>query len=62
MPSPKNIMESHISSVVQPLHLVAHVLEQQFVFVQVDLKPSSEQTEQELHPGCRNHALEEIIF
>lgn len=50
-------MESHIPAAVQPLHLVAHVLEEQLVFVQVHLQPAAEETEQELHPGRRDHAL-----
>lgn len=56
-PSPEHIMEGHISSAVKSLHLIAHVFKQQLVFVQVHLQPASEQTEQELHPGCRDHAL-----
>lgn len=55
--SPEHIVESHIPSTVQSLHLVAHVFKQQLVFVQVHLQPASEQTKQELHPGCRDHAL-----
>lgn len=57
--SPEHVMEGHIPSAVQSLHLVAHVFEQQLVFVQVHLQPASEQTKQELHPGCRDHALGE---
>lgn len=52
-------MESHIAPAVQSLHLVAHVFEQQLVLVQVHLQPATEQTEQELHPGRRDHALGE---
>lgn len=50
-------MEGHIPSTVQSLHLIAHVFKQQLVFVQVHLQPASEQTKQELHPGCRDHPL-----
>lgn len=50
-------MESHISAAVQPLHLVAHMLEEQLVFVQVHFQPAAEETEQELRPGGGNHAL-----
>lgn len=50
-------MEGHVASTVQSLHLVAHVLKQQLVFVQVHLQPASEQTEQELHPGRWDNAL-----
>lgn len=52
-------MKRHIPSAVQSLHLIAHMLKQQLVFVQVHLQPASQQTEQELHPGCGDHALEE---
>lgn len=52
-------MESHIAPAVQSLHFVAHVFEQQLVLVQVHLQPATEQTEQELHPGRRDHALGE---
>lgn len=52
-------MERHVSSAVQPLHLIAHVFKEQLVFVQVHLQPASQQTQQELHPGCWNHALGE---
>ncbi len=55
--SPEHIMEGHIPSTVQSLHLIAHVFKQQLVFVQVHLQPASEQTKQELHPGCRDHTL-----
>lgn len=50
-------MESHISAAVQPLHLVAHVFEQQLVFVQVHFQAAAEEAEQELHPGSRDDAL-----
>lgn len=50
-------MESHIPAAVQPLHLIAHVLEEQLVFVQVHLQPAAKETKQELHPGCWDHAL-----
>lgn len=50
-------MEGYISSTVKSLHLIAHVLKQQFVFVQVHLQPASEQTKQELHPRCWDHTL-----
>lgn len=52
-------MESHISSAVQSLHLIAHVFKEQLVFVQVHLQPASQQTQQELQPGCWNHTLGE---
>lgn len=52
-------MESHISSAVQSLHLIAHVFKEQLVFVQVHLQPASQQAQQELQPGCWNHALGE---
>lgn len=52
-------MESHIPSAVQSLHLIAHVFKEQLVFVQVHLQPASQQTQQELQPGCWNHALGE---
>lgn len=50
-------MEGHISSTVKPLHLIAHVLKKQLVFVQVHLQPASKQTKQEFHPRCRDHTL-----
>lgn len=56
---PEHIVESHVTPAVQSLHLVAHVFEQQLVLVQVHLQPATEQTEQELHPGRRDHALGE---
>lgn len=43
-------MESHIPPTVQSLHLIAHVLKQQLVLVQVHLQPASQQTKQELNP------------
>lgn len=52
-------MEGDVPPAVQSLHLVAHVFEQQLVFVQVHLQPAPEQTQQELHPGRWDHALEE---
>lgn len=52
-------MEGHIPPAVQSLHLVAHVFEQQLVLVQVHLQPAPEQAQQELHPGRRDHTLEE---
>lgn len=55
--SPQHIMKSHIPSVVQPLHLIAHVFKQQLVFVQVHLQPASQEPEQELHPRCWDHTL-----
>ncbi|RCU34941.1 hypothetical protein DVA81_18500, partial [Acinetobacter baumannii] len=55
--SPEYIVEGHIPSTVQWLHLIAHVFKQQLVFVQVHFQPASEQTEQELHPGCRDYTL-----
>lgn len=55
--SPEHIMESHIPSAVQSLHLIAHVFKQQLVLVQVHLQPASEQAEQEHHPGCWDNAL-----
>ena len=54
-------MEGHVTSTVQSLHLVAHVLKQQLVFVQVHLQPASEQTEQELHPGRGDNALGKTV-
>ena len=56
--SPEDIVEGHISTAVKSLHLIAHVLKQQLVLVQIHFQPSSEQTKQELHPGCWDHALE----
>lgn len=50
-------MKSHISTAVQPLHLVAHVFEQQLVLVQVYFQPATEQAEQEFHPGSRDDTL-----
>lgn len=52
-------MERHIPSAVQSLHLIAHVLKEQLVFVQVHLQPAPQQAEQEFHPGCWDHALAE---
>lgn len=60
--SPQHIMESHISSAVQSLHLIAHVFKEQLVFVQVHLQPASQQTQQELQPGCWNHTLGESVI
>lgn len=57
--SPQHIMKRHISSAVQSLHLIAHVLKQQLVFVQVHLQPAPQQPEQELHSGCWDHTLGE---
>lgn len=50
-------MEGHVPSTVQALHLIAHVFEQQLVFVQVHLQPASEQSKQELHFGCGDQTL-----
>lgn len=55
--SPEHIVESHIPSAVQSLHLIAHVFKEQLVFVQVHLQPASKQTKQELRPGRGDHAL-----
>lgn len=57
--SPQHIMESHVPSAVQSLHLIAHVFKEQLVFVQVHLQPASQQAEQELCPGCWDHTLGE---
>lgn len=55
--TPEHIVEGYIAPVVQPLHLIAHVLKQQLVLVQVHLQSASEQTQEELHPGRRDHTL-----
>lgn len=55
--SPEHIVERHISAAVKPLHLVAHVFEQQLVFVQVHLQAAAQEAEQELHPGGGDYAL-----
>lgn len=51
-------MEGDVSSAVEPLHLITHVFEEQLVLVQVHLQPSSEQTEQKLHPGRGDDSLQ----
>lgn len=51
-------MEGDVPSTVQSLHLIAHVLKQQLVLVQVHLQPASEEAEQKLHSGCRDYALQ----
>lgn len=50
-------MECDISSIVQTLHLVAHVFEEKLIFVQVNFQTTSQQTEQKLHPRGWNHSL-----
>lgn len=50
-------MEGDITAVVQPLHLVAHVLEQKLVLVQVHLQPPPQKPQQELHAESRDHPL-----
>lgn len=50
-------MESDIATIMQPLHLIAHVLKQKFVFVQVHLQPPPQQPQQELHTEGGNHPL-----
>lgn len=54
---PQNIMEGNISTTVQSLHLVAHVLKEQLVFIQVHLQPAPEQSQEKLHPRGGDHAL-----
>lgn len=60
--SPEDVMEGHIASTVQSLHLVAHVFKEQLVLVQVHLQPAPEQTKQELHPGRGYHPLEGQLY
>jgi len=50
-------MEGDISSIVQTLHLIAHVFEEELIFVQVNFQTTSQQTEQKLHPRGWNHSL-----
>ena len=54
---PEHVVEGDVPPVVQPLHLVAHVLEEQLVLVQVHLQAAPQQTQQELHPGGGDQAL-----
>ena len=49
-------MEGDILPVVQPLKLVAHVLEEQPVLVRVHLQAALEQPEDELDPADGDHA------
>lgn len=39
---PEHVVEGDVPSVVQALHLIAHVLKQQLVLVQVHLQPASQ--------------------
>lgn len=55
--APQHVVEGDVAAVVQPLHLVAHVLEQELVFVQVHLQPPPQQPQQELHAEGRDHTL-----
>jgi len=50
-------MEGDISSIVQTLHLIAHVFEEELIFVQVNFQTTSQQAEQKLHPRGWNHSL-----
>lgn len=50
-------MKSDIATIMQPLHFIAHVLKQKFVFVQVHLQPSPQKPQQELHAESWNHPL-----
>ena len=49
-------MEADILAVVQPLQLVAHVLEQQPVLLGVDLEAALQQPQDELDPPHGDHA------
>lgn len=51
-------MESDVAPVVQPLHLVAHVLKEKFVFVKVHLQPPTQQAQQEFHAERGDQALD----
>lgn len=50
-------MESDITTIVEPLHLIAHVLEQQLVLVEIHLQPASQQPQQEFHSEGRDYTL-----
>ena len=49
-------MERNIFPIVEPLQLVAHVLEQKSVFLRIDLQTAFQQSEDELDSPDRNHA------
>lgn len=54
-------MEGDITAVVQPLHLIAHVLEQKLVLVQVHLQPPPQKPQQELHAESRDRSLIQLL-
>lgn len=49
-------MEGDVLAVVQPLHLVAHVLEEKPILEGLHLEAALEQAQDESHPGDGNHA------
>lgn len=51
-----DVMERHIFSVVEFVQLVAHVLEQQAVFLRVNFESPFQQPQYELDPPNGNHA------
>ena len=52
----ENIVKGDVLSVMQLLQLVAHVLEQESVFLRIDLQTAFQQSEDELDSPHRNHA------
>lgn len=51
-------MEGDIAAIVQTLHLIAHMLEQKLVLVQIHLQAAPQKPQQELHTECGDYPLE----
>ena len=50
-------MERHVRPVVQPLDLIAHVLEKYSILLEVDLQAAGQQAQQELDATAWDHSL-----
>lgn len=53
-------MESDITTIMEPFHFVAHVLEQQLVLVKIYFQPATQKPQQKFHSEGRNYSLGKI--
>lgn len=57
---PEHVMEGDITTIMEPLHFVAHVLEQQLVLVEIHLQPAPQKPQQKFHSEGRDYSLGKI--
>lgn len=53
-------MESDITTIMEPFHFIAHVLEQQLVLVEIYLQPAPQKPQQKFHSEGRDYSLGKI--